>query len=1057
MVNHQLNCSVTVDGTLLSCPARLAISKQNGSTQIGGVLRLGGRKVSDTLDASDSGLPKEISNHVDSLLPGCLPDELAVEYKDDSLMITVKDPGIIFKICKRPGQVAVLFVFETAQCRQAADPSALVKAVSIVADFFGIRELLFYAQSGNNWLLPQLQPDKKAFRSVPAEIKKSRFLTYAHIVLDGDSVFEQGVRTLFGLKETSLFLGAGNEGFTCMITLPSFKTSFLEGRDMYMLMELSKNPQFIIQGSFIFSFIPDMTFTVDCGVSNQSFRIEAWSHVTKPVKLLGPFAIGDSCLMIQLQTGLRFGLYSSLYIGEIQLFGAVMLNVQGSSVVPELLSATVSDLSIPILVNNLLGYPLPGIDVLDFIKILGFPIPKKFPYPNAFTFPSDVLSKKDMKTIAVVFNAFVIESLRLDPDQIQLTPFGTGYDLADLKRMRHYYINSSGHIQLAAQFYYSSVDTQLGNYTVSRGLFICGVIELFKKRFEVLFSFQEQEGLLAYAKIPSIDLGFLSIGPSQYSKNQPNALPLPKDSVMAQFLNPSQEGMVFFLSAGKKEISFYFDGSVHILDLFSADARIIFCKGLISIDLRVVWLSILQVSLHLSVNYGSFTSGQFKFRLVIDTAPLTEKLTAVTQEIDSAIGKLRNKINDATREVDRAQAHVNELYGQIAYFDRRIESCRRDIRNTSGLKKVFVAMAKGIEIGAYEVAKGGIYVAIGVATAALKVAKGVLSLTGKVGEGVLRAVNAVIKGAMSLFYLSYIELEASAGTKSNYFLAKIEFVALGKKYTLEKEIEKDALEYSASGTLSRAINDKLQYDLDHIEDGAFRSNWRKYRHETYTIEQHCRRLEGAKEHMNSSVGLMQSMQNTYVDEFQMSMEEFDEMNVSLIDALDQVENVLNTGAQAGNVAELGNAMGGLKRSVAAQEKKGVFRNEELAQTKQLIADYDEARMFYDKVLLGIRDVKKQKQHMQAHCDEIREKTASAGDTVLTGVNGDIGTVLTQVEEQMYDAFPVDRSGRDFINLSRERLIRDSFADAQDRLGVRASARVQNMRSRSRKGNYENRL
>lgn len=294
MINHQLNGSVTVDGALLNCPAKLAISRQNGSIWIGGVLHWGGKKISDTLDAFDNGLSNDISNHVDSLLPGCLPDELAVEYKNGSLMITVKDPGIVFKLCNQSGQAAVLFVFETAQCRQAADPSALVKAVSTVADFFGIRELLFYAQSGNNWLLPQLQPDKKAFQSVPAEIKKSRFLTYAHIVLDGDSLFEQGIRTLFGLRETSLFLGAGSEGFMCMITMPSFKTSFLESRNMYMLMELSKNPQFIVRGSFIFSFIPGMTFTVDCNVSNQAFRIEAWSHAEQPVRLLGPFSIGDT-------------------------------------------------------------------------------------------------------------------------------------------------------------------------------------------------------------------------------------------------------------------------------------------------------------------------------------------------------------------------------------------------------------------------------------------------------------------------------------------------------------------------------------------------------------------------------------------------------------------------------------------------------------------------------------------------------------------------------------------------------------------------------------------
>ena len=53
-----------------------------------------------------------------------------------------------------------------------------------------------------------------------------------------------------------------------------------------------------------------------------------------------------------------------------------------------------------------------------------------------------------------------------------------------------------------------------------------------------------------------------------------------------------------------------------------------------------------------------------------------------------------------------------------------------------------MAIAKGIEIGAYEVAKAGIYVAIGVATAALQVAKAAVQLAGKVGEGVMKAVNA---------------------------------------------------------------------------------------------------------------------------------------------------------------------------------------------------------------------------------------------------------------------------------------------------------------------------
>lgn len=67
------------------------------------------------------------------------------------------------------------------------------------------------------------------------------------------------------------------------------------------------------------------------------------------------------------------------------------------------------------------------------------------------------------------------------------------------------------------------------------------------------------------------------------------------------------------------------------------------------------------------------------------------------------------------------------------------------------------------------------------------------SLGGLVGEGVLKAVNGVIKGAMSLFFLNYIKLEASADMKQSYFNVEIEFVALGKTYHFKKEIGKKRL------------------------------------------------------------------------------------------------------------------------------------------------------------------------------------------------------------------------------------------------------------------------
>ncbi len=135
------------------------------------------------------------------------------------------------------------------------------------------------------------------------------------------------------------------------------------------------------------------------------------------------------------------------------------------------------------------------------------------------------------------------------------------------------------------------------------------------------------------------------------------------------------------------------------------------------------------------------------------------------------------------------------------------------------------------------------------------------------------------------------------------------------------------------------------------------------------------------------------------------------MNVSLIKALDQVGNVLETGMESGNVAAFGNVMGGLKRSVAAQEKNGMFREGELQGTKDLIAAYDEARGLYDEVADNLKFVKRQKEAMERHNAAIYQK-ANMKKAVRQDATRQMGAVLLRVEEQMYEAFPVSRSGKD---------------------------------------------
>ena len=198
------------------------------------------------------------------------------------------------------------------------------------------------------------------------------------------------------------------------------------------------------------------------------------------------------------------------------------------------------------------------------------------------------------------------------------------------------------------------------------------------------------------------------------------------------------------------------------------------------------------------------------------------------------------------------------------------------------------------------------------------------------------------------------------------------------------------------------------------------------------------------------------MQNTYLKEMYISMTEYDEMNVSLVKALDTVEHILDTGAQAGNMAALGNAMGGLKRSVLAQEKKNIYRDGELDETKKLIAQYDEARALYNKVLDNVKAVRKYKNDMLNHSKKINRK-GNEGKVIMDDKPQNLGKVILQVEEQVYDAFPVNRSGSDFINLSRETALRQYFMEAEEKLGIKPNDEIQMMRSRSSKGDYRNRL
>ena len=1055
MSEEHISYSISADGAIFNCPAHIALGYENQEIVFGGTLKFQGDCSLDILENSGADLPEDINSLAKALFPDNFLNELSVLYRKGMIMLEAKDSHMCFKLACASGKMALLFGFQPDKSRMgnshAGAMDFVMQALKTTADFFGIKEFIFYTQTGMSSLYTYMTQGIVQTKNLPDTLSRSSIITCAQIDFGGDSVFCKGVRMLFGVKCSELYLCVENKKTTGMITLPEIDTRIIKSKDLCIQFGVGSTMQFSIRGRFVFSFLPQAHFVVDCKVTESRFRIEAIMEEDNMLPIVGPFSLGETCLMIQAGSSMEFGLYSTLVMGSTNLFGAIMLKSAGSAICPTLISAATNQIRLSQLVEDLLGETIPGMDALDFINIQGLP------FQNMKPFSSEVLKKNNLSAIVSRFNSEVhSEVFQLNEDEVRISTLDKGYDLADLSRMRHYYIDASGNLKLAVQFYYATENTHLGNYSVERGFFICGVIEIFKKQFEALFSFRESEGVLAYARIPAMNLGFLQIDSSKFKKKENSSLPVAKNSVVAQFVNPDKDGIVFFLSAGKKEVSFYLDGSVNVLGIFQADARIIYMNRMVSVDVCAQMWGVLNMSLHLLAKYADFSSGNFEFCIMLDTSGLKEKLTAVTKKIDGAISRLRNKMNDAKKEIDRAQNQVNELYRQISYYDWKIDECRRAISNAKWWKRAFVAIGKGIEIGAYEVAKIGIYAAIGVATAALQVAKGILNLSCEVGTAVMQAVNAVIQGALSLFYINYIKLEAEANQNQQSFTAQIDMIVLGKKYNFSKTIGKDALEKDAIGALSGAINAHIDSDLNHIEDGTFRSSWRKHQFKQYTVEENSKRLDMASEHLKSSVDLMKSMQATYAQEMHIPMEECDEMNVSMINALDHVENALATGAQVGNIAQLGNAMGGLKRSVAAQEKKGVFRHDELTETKKVIHQYDEARMLYNKVLSNVKAVQHHKSEIEKHNEKMKNQT-NTGKVVVKDITRDEGAALLKVEEQLYDAFPVNRAGNDILNLSKEKAIRQAFIEAGEKLGVETGEYINTMRNRSRKGNYQNHI
>ncbi len=1054
-----ISINLLLEGEMLGNSAQIALGKQNNELFFGGQIQIEKYGGSELLQVVDGQISEHVEEIINVLMPSNLSGDFRIVYYKNLLIISAQGTGVICKVAKYDSSIALLFGFRANEMR--ASSSVMIQMLSAMANFFCIEEFFVYVQKGNHWILPKIFNDKDINISVLEKFSGYDLMCYTHLQFSNTDFIGKAMRTLFQITDVEVAVVAKLQTSMTevrgILNLPEIRTSVIESKNLYLEIgsvgAKSAQLSFLLVGEFVFPFVKNMVFHVDCGLNAGAFEFEAYATTEYPVTIAGPLAIGDTCISVRVSTGVTIGMYTTLYIGELQCASALMVLVSGSVVSLQLVSAAISDISIPILVRNIVGKDIEGIEALDFIKIKGLPFTDRIKYSQ------EELARIDTNEIVEVFNKGVNnDSFALESSQVKITPFGSGVDITDLKRMRHYYINASGNLQLTAQFYYAALKTKLGGYTVEPGTFVCGVIEIFGKEFEVLFVTNQNDGMMAYAKIPSMDLGFIKIESSSYKQDQQENVVLSSDNALTQFIDLNKDGVVFFLSVFEENVSFYLDGKVTLLGIYTLDARIIFCAGLISVDFQLDYLQLFKLSVHIKVSYENFFQGAFELSIRLDTSGLAEKMSAVTKKIDAAIQRVRKKIDNAKQEIARAENHVNGLYGEINSYNNRIQKCKKEIKGAKWWKRGWVAMVKGIEIGCYEVAIAGIHVAIGLAKAALQVARGVVSISGMVSETVMKAVSGLIQGALSLFYIQQIELTTSASMKGANFLASIRCVVLGKQYNMSKTIGRTGFSSSPVDTLSETISTEIDSDLSHIEDGSYRSNWRKYKGTTYTIEENSEQLVQASVYLNSSINLMQEMQEAYQEEFDIPLEEADEMNVSILQALDSANSVLQTGLQAGNVKEISSAMGGLKRSYNARKKKGIFRDSELAQMKEVIDSYDKAKELYNQTANMTYTIQKHQRKIEILGEKAEEvRVAHSEHLIPEEPRGDICKVVDRVEARMYQEFPVNQTYSGYINLSKEPEIIHILEETDVEIKREPSQTIRNARSRSKKGKYTNRL
>lgn len=767
------------DGSLLKIPFEGFLIYQNNSYALSGRLIFPENATAQEslLMLTDS---KSIGSEIISLVPKVKPASTSVTISSDMLSVAFIVNGFTFLYLKQKDNT--LLLFNMAQ-EQIPDESYFKE----IATSLGLKKLFIVCAVGGKHINPASLPGEYKIPTIPFLFSSTSSLLYTKLYFNDEKIFPvlKVIGVLFGLSEVELLIGHnGPQKWMGHIRLPSFNEGILKAKNLALTFDIGKEPNFGLNGEFLLR------------ISNKEVKFKTSSQFGKEVMLsaeqadndvldLPPFQFRQMALALNAGTqNTEMAICGRITLRKLNVFGAFAAGYskQTRIITPKMFSLSISDITLQEVTESVAGIEIKGETLLNEISIEGIKVPEQRKEGHARSIQKNISEWGNW--LRGLTEDLTKEGKGTEKDFTCTLKENQCIAVMDKAYMRHYILIPDGNSyipQIEAQFMLAKEDIQLGSYHVEKGAFVCANICLFGTRTMVYLNMKADEITACMTISPIRKSNVLEITGTRKTQEKAPIVSPPAIVSSIISLSKQEKGAICYFSASKNNgINFYLDAHINILQLIEVNASIQMSKGMVRIDTCGTFLSLFDYALSLECSYGDFDNASFKVLLVADTSKLKEKFQKVQQKIKDAQKAISDQKSKITEKFNNARKEVDKLQRQIDAFDRELANLQTKKSKAGFFKKIKYAF----QILGIEIAKKAVQGAMTIAKSALKLAEEVAKAPFTIANLALDMVNAIIEGALNLFYIERLVIGTELG-KQNGFLFEMNFVLFGTHHSIQ--------------------------------------------------------------------------------------------------------------------------------------------------------------------------------------------------------------------------------------------------------------------------------